>query len=140
MSYAASAGLQTAVYGLLVADAGVSALVGDAVYDAVPGGQVPALYVMIGGEQVLAKADCSATLSRHRLMVRVVTEASGFESAKVLAGAISDALDGARPTLDRGQVLSLRFDQARASRVGRNNKRHIEMRFDALVDVPRILS
>ena len=46
MTYALSGALQAAVYDLLQSDPGLTALIGDAVYDAVPGGSLPETYVL----------------------------------------------------------------------------------------------
>ena len=45
MSYAVSGALQAAVFAALSGDAALAALVGSAIYDAVPAGTVPDLYV-----------------------------------------------------------------------------------------------
>lgn len=140
MSYGAANSLQKAIYGALLAHGEVYAMVGDAIFDQAPAGPLPPLYLSLGTEQVLARGDCSAALSRHSVTVTVVSEDAGFTRAKLLAEAVSDALDGAKPTLSRGRILSLRFARARATRFGNNRKRRIDLRFEALVDVPRILT
>src|SRR6056297_9598 len=47
MSYGVAAALQQAVFERLRGDAALEALVGDAIYDAVPNGAVPPLYVTL---------------------------------------------------------------------------------------------
>ena len=50
MSYALSSALQGAVYQALLDDVALFALVGDAIYDALPTGVVPPLNVTLGPE------------------------------------------------------------------------------------------
>ena len=116
MSYAVSAALQSAVFAALSADAGVVAAVGDAVYDALPGGTLPSLYVSLGPETVRAEDDKTGGGAEHVLTVWVVTEAPGFASAKVAAGLVCDALHEAPLTLTRGRLVSLRFGRPRLPR------------------------
>ena len=59
MTYALAAGFQTAVYQHLLADAGVQAAVGAAIYDALPTGTLPNLYVTLGAEEALDRSDSS---------------------------------------------------------------------------------
>ncbi len=63
----------------------------------------------------------------------VVSEAAGFQAAKEVAAAISDALVDARPPLARGRVVRLDFVRAAARRAGRAARRRIDLRFSALV-------
>ena len=51
MSYAMAAALQGAVYQRLQGDAALTALVGTRVYDAVPKGKLPDLYIALGPEK-----------------------------------------------------------------------------------------
>jgi len=134
MSYAMAAGLQAAVYQRLVQDAALSALVGGAIHDAVPPGRVPPLYVTLGPEEVRARGDGSAGGAWHRFTVTVVSESAGFQQAKAVAGAISDALVNAELSLTRGRVTSLNFVRARARRETGGQARRIDLTFQARVD------
>lgn len=134
MSYGAAAALQTAIYQTLSSDAVVTSLVGPDIYDAVPGGKVPDLFVGLGVEDAVAKADADGTLTRHRVTVSVYSDTAGFQPAKQVAEAVCDALDGTLPVLTRGRLLSLRFDRAKARRTAQNRKRRIDLRFVALID------
>ena len=67
MSYAVSAALQSAVFAAISSDSGVVALVGSAVYDALPSGTLPDLYVSLGPEKVTADDDKTGTGSAHQL-------------------------------------------------------------------------
>lgn len=131
MSYGTSTALQSAVYQHLLADPALSALVGTDVYDSVPSGAVPTLYVSLGPETVLGASDTSGDGARHRFTVSVVSDSGGFLGAKAAAVAISDALHDATPELDRGRIVFMRFLKAQARRVGSGNKRRIDLRFEA---------
>lgn len=134
MSYGMSAALQEAVYARLIGDAGVAAQVGTAVYDAVPVGDVPTLYVSLGPEDVRERCDKTGGGAEHRLSISVVTREPGFQGAKRAAVAVTDALDGADLTLARGRLVALWFDRARARRVSKGDVRRIDLTFRARVE------
>ena len=92
MSYGMAAALQEAVFQRLTGDAAVTALAGSAIYDVVPSGSLPALYVTLGQEEVRDASDKTGGGSRHDFTVSVVSDGSGFLAAKTIAAAISDAL------------------------------------------------
>ncbi|MFD0859568.1 DUF3168 domain-containing protein [Roseovarius aquimarinus] len=131
MSYGGSAALQAAVYGRLIGDAELSAMVGGAIYDAPPAGTLPALYVTLGPEEVRDRSDATAGGAWHRFTVSVVSEAAGFATAKAVAAAVGDALTDAELSLDRGHLAGLRFYRARALRDGA--LRRIDLIFRARV-------
>jgi hypothetical protein len=133
MSYASSAAIQEAVFAALTADAGVMALAGGAVFDAVPAGAVPGLYVTLGPERARERSDVTGEGATHDFSVRVVSDGAGFALAKALAVAISDALDQAPLSLSRGRLVSLHFRRAEAKRTGA--ARQIELWFRARVDL-----
>jgi len=132
MSYAAAAALQAAVYGRLTGYAG---LAGVAVLDATPPGVAPETFVLIGPEVVNDRSDKSGGGADHLLSVAVISKASGFRSAKEVAGAVSDALLGAAMTLTAGRLVYLAFVQARARRLGEGDVRRIDMTFRARVEI-----
>jgi len=132
MSYAATAALQGAVFGALSADGAVAALSGGAIFDALPPGPVPELYVSLGPERANDRSDKTGQATTHVFPVTVVSERAGFQRAKDLAAAISDALAGADLALNRGRLISLNFLRARARRI--SGRREIEIWFRALVD------
>lgn len=133
MTYALSAALQSAVYDILQNDAGLTALVGDAVYDAVPSGSLPETYVRLGSETALDASDISGAGAQHRFTVTVITSAPGFAHAKDVAAAICDALRDTRPNLTRGRVVDLFFHSASARRVDAAATRQIDLQFRALL-------
>ncbi|MDU9003893.1 DUF3168 domain-containing protein [Sedimentitalea todarodis] len=135
MSYAMAGALQAAVYQHLLADPGVNALVGNAIFDALPAGDLPDVYVAIGTETVRDRSDTEGAGAEHRFTVSVVTDASGFGEAKAVAGAVSDALSGATPSLSRGRVVGFWFERAQARRTGRAGRvRQIDLRFRARLE------
>ena len=133
MSYGVASALQTAVYGRLSADPDLTALVGTAIYDALPSGTLPALYVVLGAEDVRDASDKTGGGALHEFTVTVVTETAGFSTAKVAAAAVSDALVDANLTLTRGALVSLNFYKAKAARVGTGDVRQINLIFRARV-------
>ena len=133
MSYGMGFALQRAVFGVLNTDQAVTALVGDAVFDAAPSGEVPALYVQLGAEAVRDASDGTGSGAEHRFTVLIVTYHAGFAPAKQVAAAVSDVLIGGQFALSRGRLVSLRFERAVARQVGADARRQIEMRFRARV-------
>ncbi|WP_158967908.1 DUF3168 domain-containing protein [Chachezhania sediminis] len=135
MTYAISPALQRAVFQALSADAALTALVGTAIYDAVPSGGVPTTFVSLGPEEVEDRSDATGAGAAHRFTVSVVTTEAGFEAAKTVAAAICDALTDASLTLTRGRLVGLWFERAAASRDGSNaNRRRVDLRFRARVE------
>ncbi|MEL6645110.1 MAG: DUF3168 domain-containing protein [Pseudomonadota bacterium] len=134
MSYGMAAALQAAVYQALVGDAVLSGIVGDAVYDVVPSGPVPGTYVSLGPEDVRDRSDVTGGAAEHRFTVSVVTDAAGFQTAKAAAAAVSDVLVDAALVLERGRLVGLAFEKARARRVQSGDVRRIDMTFRARVE------
>jgi hypothetical protein len=134
MSYGISAALQAGVYEHLTQDAALSALVGGAIYDALPQGSLPPVYVTLGPEEARARSDVSGQGAWHRFTVSVVTDGAGFHSAKEVAAAVSDALIDAPLVLSRGRLAALNFQRARAAREGTGALRRIDLIFRARVD------
>ena len=134
MSYGVAAALQAAVYQRLVADAGLTGLVGPAVFDAIPSGILPPLYVALGPEIARDMSDKSGAGAEHEFTVSVVTDTAGFSSAKAAAAAVSDALVDAPLVLSRGVLIYLHFYRAVAARVGTGGVRQIGLTFRARVE------
>ena len=132
MSFASSEALQKAVYGALVGSVELSDAVGGAIYDQVPAGQIPGVYVLLGPEKVLDRSDRTASGARHEFQVSVVADSVGFAKAKSVGVIVSDVLDGADLALERGQLIDLRFFRAVAKRV--SGQRRIDLVFRARVD------
>ena len=138
MSLALSGELQGAVYGALVADAALSALVGSEIFDApLPsGGSVPpGEFVTLGEEVVKPFGSATSDGAVHDFDVSVHSTASGFAAAKAVAAAVSNVLVDADLVLAGGHLVSLRFVKARAKRGVAPELRRIEMRFRAVVEI-----
>lgn len=133
MSFAMSGPLQAAVYAALTADTALAAIVGSAIYDAVPTGTLPPIYVRLGSETVTDASDCSSAGALHVFAISVITTSPGFAQAKAAAAAISDVLHGGDFSLSRGRLVYLRFERARATREESAATRQIELRFAARV-------
>lgn len=135
MSYALGEALQVAVYQRLMGDPAIEALVGPAIYDAMPTGTVPGLYVTIGAEEVQDRSDATGHGALHRFRVSVVTDTDGYGRAKAVAAAISDALTDASLPLSRGRMVGLWFERAVARRSGKADRsRRIDLRFRARLE------
>ena len=133
MSYGVSVALQSAIYQALVGDSALTSLVGSDIYDAIPSGSVPSLYVAIGPELARDRSDKTGAGAEHEFTVSVVTDSAGFSSAKAAASAVSDALVDADLALTRGSLVSLNFYRAKAVRVGTADERRIDLTFRARV-------
>jgi hypothetical protein len=135
MSYAAAEALQAAIYARLQGDAALGALVGAAVFDAVPAGTPPETYVVIGPEEVTDASDRTGRGAEHRVVVSVVSGAAGFSRAKAAAVAVSDALEGAPLLLARGRLVGLWFLRASARRRETGALRRVDLVFRARVEL-----
>lgn len=133
MSYGVSAALQAAIYQRLLANTNLTALVGTAVYDNPPSGAVLGTYVSLGPEDVRDRSDKTSYGALHMITISVITDAAGFQVAKQVGAAVSDALQGAELILSRGMLCYINFDRATARRVGTGETRRIDLRFHARV-------
>ncbi len=131
MSYGAAAALQAAIYQRLTT---LPALAGVAVYDAVPPGP-PGTFVLLGPEQARDASDKSGAGAEHRLVISVISDGAGFQTAKTIASAVSDALSGTAMTLGRGRLTSLLFLRASARRIDEGEVRRIDLTFRARIEL-----
>ena len=134
MSYAMSSALQSAVFTYLDADPALQTLVGGAIFDVAPSGGLPGLYVLLGPEDVTDRSDGTGAGAIHDFVISVVSDGDGFQAAKTVAAAVSDALVDAPLALSRGRLVSLNFLRARALRVAKGTQRQIDLRFRARVE------
>ncbi|MCC5993405.1 MAG: DUF3168 domain-containing protein [Rhodobacteraceae bacterium] len=134
MSYATAPALQTALYQMLSADAELQALLGGAIYDAIPPATPPATYLLIGAEEAFDASDKTGRGAEHRLRFSVVTNATGFLAAKQVAARLCDLLDGTPPMMARGRVVAIWFDRAEARKLEGDQTRRIDLRFRARVE------
>ncbi|MGR3435044.1 MAG: DUF3168 domain-containing protein [Shimia sp.] len=134
MTYAVSQALQQAVYATLTAHQPLTDQVGGAIYDAIPAGALPSLYVSLGPEEVRDASDATGAAAIHEFVVSVVTTGAGFAAAKAAAGAVSEALSGAAPALATGCTAGIAFLKAKAARTADADQRRIDLTFRARVD------
>ncbi|WP_457645881.1 DUF3168 domain-containing protein [Profundibacter sp.] len=134
MSYGVSAALQAAIYQRLVSDPVLMGLVGNAIYDNAPAGPITGTYVSLGPEDVRDRSDKTGYGALHMVTISVISDAAGFQTAKEVGAAVSDALQGATLTLSRGALCYINFDRATARRVGTGETRRIDLRFHARVE------
>lgn len=134
MSYSVARALQEAVFAAVAGDATVQSLIGTNVFDALPGGTLPATYVLLGDETVVASGDSSGSGARHDIQISVLSDAAGFAIGKDVAAAISACLADADLTLTEGSLSSIYFLKARAKRGTGTDARRIDLWFRARVD------
>lgn len=138
MSYLAACDLQASVWRVLREDAALGALVGDAIFDAMPVTAPSGPYVALGAEDMADAGDATARGARHDFVVSVVEggEAGGFGAVKAAAEAAVAALDGAMPALDGpgARLVGIWFQRARARRAEQGGARRVDLTFRARVD------
>lgn len=132
MSYGAAAALQSAVFGALTA---ATALSGVSVVDAMPPGTTPGTFVLIGPEVAVDQSDGSGAGAEHRFTVSVISDASGFMTAKTVAAAVSEVLLGGGMNLGSGHLVSVNFQRAVARRLDEGTVRRIDLTFRARVEI-----
>jgi len=133
MSYAVAAALQAGVYQILRDDAGVGDLVGNKIYDAVPKGRLPDLYIALGPEKALDASDKTGRGAWHEFAVSVISDDAGFQGAKEVSAAVCDALIDADMALERGRLVALNFKRAQAQRE-KAGRRRVDLIFRARVE------
>lgn len=132
MSYQAAAALQTAIFGALTA---APALAGVSVVDAMPPGTSPGTFVLIGPEVAVDQSDGTGAGAEHRFAVSVISDASGFMTAKTVAASVSQVLLSGGMTLGTGHLVSVNFQRAVAQRLDEGATRRIDLTFRARVDI-----
>ncbi len=133
MSYAVSEALQAAIYTALSADVGVNTLVGNHIYDAVPSGPLPSLYIALGEEKVRDLSSKTGAGAAHDITVDIHNDVAGFQASKALAATVCDALIDANLALSRGVLTGLQFKFARARKGISPDQRVISLTLRAFV-------
>ncbi|AWB48942.1 DUF3168 domain-containing protein [Gemmobacter aquarius] len=132
MSYAGAAALQAAVFARL---GGWAGLAGVPIFDAMPSGGGAGTFVLLGPEEAREASDRSGEGAEHRLIISVISDATGFLAAKTVAVAVSDALSGAELVLTVGRLVGLEFQRAVARRLEDGGVRRIDLTFRARLDL-----
>lgn len=130
MSHLLSDVLQRVLYERLSTDSALAAIVGTHVYDAMPAGPVPDLYVLLGEEAVADASDISGSGAVHDFAISVMSSADSFLILKEAAAAIHAALFASPLSLTRGHVVGLWFRASRAKRSA-SGQRKIDLKFRA---------
>lgn len=137
MTYRASVALQSAVYARLRDD---PALVGDAVFDAMPASPPSGTHVSLGPEVVRNAGDQTAAGSLHEFVISILSgsdeENGGFGRVKEAAAAVATALEDGPPLeLEAGRLAGLWFLRAAARRVESGAGRRVDLTFRARMDL-----
>ena len=133
MSFATSEALQTAVYAELTGNAPIVAVVGSNIFDALPSGALPNLYIALGEEKTRDHSTKTTSGALHDIEVNVHGDVAGFQAVKALAALICDALIDADLVLSRGVLTRLQFKFARARKGVSPDQRVINLTFRACV-------
>ena len=138
MSFQVSVELQAAVYRALRDGEALAALVGDAIYDALPVSPPAGTHVVIGPEDVADASDMTGGGARHDFTVSVLSGAEdtgGFAPVKAAAAAVVAALEDGALALGDGHLVGLWFLRARARRAGVGAGRRVDLVFRARIDL-----
>lgn len=138
MSYAAGVALQAAVYQHLRGDVALAALIGDAIFDAMPVQAPGGVHVALGPEAMRDAGDATAAGSVHDFVVSILAgqeDGRGFAAVKSAAGAVSDALEGAPLALEHGHLVGIYLLRANARRVENGAARRVDLTFRARIDL-----
>ena len=133
MSFFGSTALQAAVYDRLSNDTVMVSLVGSDIYDVLPSGTIPDIYVTIGDERVKDASDSTGDAVRVEFDVSVVSRSGGFQAAKSTGYAIINALVSTPMTLTQGHLAGLWFLKTTAKRTGDPEVRRLDLTFKGFV-------
>ena len=133
MSVAASWSLQQAIYGALLADTGLSALVASRIYDDVPQ-DVIFPYVTLGEVTVREWSTASDIGAEHSLVLHAWSRSHGRKEVKEILGAINNSLDRAALTVADFQLINLQFVSADMRREEDGETYHGIIRFRAITE------
>lgn len=127
--------LQKAIYDRLVADAGVSGIVGAGVYDHVPA-DVNFPYVHLGEVQAITEDMICVSGMAVYLTLHGWSRELGFVEVKRLAGAVRSALHLAPLELETWRLVSLNHRQNRVFRDQDGLSSHAVIELVAYVEKP----
>jgi hypothetical protein len=133
MSYATSEALQVAIYTALIGSVEITTAVGGNIFDALPAGALPSLYIALGEEKARDHSTKTASGALHDIEVNVHGEVAGIQAVKALAALVCDALIDSDLVLNRGVLTRLQFKFARARKGLSPDQRVINLTFRACV-------
>jgi hypothetical protein len=131
----ASWALQQAIYATLVSSDGIKEVLGDPprVFDAPPrDADFP--YCVIGDDQASDWSMATEAGSEHIVPVHVWSRANGHREAKLIAGAVKDALDGAELAVAGQALIDLRWLDTNAVRDPDGETIRAVLRFRAVLE------
>lgn len=134
MSYQSAAALQQALFDQLSGDATLTGLLPGGIYDAPPPGTPQGTYCVIGIETAIDRSDITGPGAEHRVEIAVVSDATGFLTAKGAAARISQVLPDTQPAMSTGRIVAIWFHEARARRVEGGSVRRIDLKFRIRVE------
>ena len=134
MSYQSAVALQQALFDVLAGDATLAGLLPGGIFDAPAPATPQGTYGVIGVEDVIDRSDVTGPGAEHRVLIEVVSDASGFSTAKVAAARIAQTLPDTQPVLTTGRIVAIWFHQARARRVEGGSVRRIDLTFRVRVE------
>ncbi|RUM99034.1 DUF3168 domain-containing protein [Pseudaminobacter arsenicus] len=125
--------LQAAILSRLKSQAGVTALVGQKIYDTPPvGATMP--YISIGpGNYVTEDVDCVYG-GEAMIQVDCWSDASVLSEVRLVAGAVRSALRGWEPSLATNAVVT--FDHWRTDYIEDEQIRQASIRYTAIIEEP----
>ena len=130
-----SLAMQAAIVSALKADAGVTAIIDNRVYDSVPSNALPTFpYVTLGEARVEDFSAGSDPGEEHRLTVHAWSRQGGHREAHMIAGALLQALDDAPLALSDHRLVNLRFSVADVRREADGRTYHALVRFRAVTE------
>ncbi len=134
MPTAASAALRAAIHDALIADTGLTGLLGGPkVYDEPPrAAAFP--YVTLGETRVADYSTGSETGEEHQMVLHAWSRQGGTREAHLIAGALLQALDDAPLTLTDHALVNLRFSVADIRREADGRTYHALVRFRAVTE------
>ena len=134
MPTAASAALRSAVHDALVADAGLTSLLGGPkVYDEPPrSAAFP--YVTLGETRIADYSTGTEPGEEHQLTLHAWSRQGGHREAHLIAGALLQALDDAPLTLTDHHLVNFRFAVADVRREADGRTYHALVRFRAVTE------
>lgn len=133
MTYATSEALQAAIYIELTGSSEITAAVGGNIFDALPSGALPSLYIALGEEKTRDHSTKTTSGALHDIDVNIHGDVAGFQTVKALAALVCDALIDADLVLSRGVLTRLHFKFARARKGVSPDQRVINLTFRACV-------
>jgi hypothetical protein len=130
----ATAALRAAIQEALVADAGLTSLLGGArVYDEPPAASAYP-YVMLGEARTTDFSTGSEPGEEHQLTLHAYSRQGGHRQAHLIAGALLQALEDAPLPLDDHRLINFRFALADVRREADGRTYHALVRFRAVTE------